>query len=261
MLENTLMPLSEVQNIFMDSLHSDSSLAISLIDPMLNLSPQKCIDIYKRGYIARLTEALGETFEASWWVLGDEDFFKITRSYIQTTPSNEYDLSDYGKDFPLFLQLQNKLITDLPFIFDLARFELIFKDIFHKPNVQDTGLHKLAADHFERIFSLSTSAALFESEFSVYQIWKHKNKDIESLDTISLSSHQRLLIYKQNSQVHVLTLEIDEWLTLNALASTGSLEKTIDIITEWLPEVTSERIQQIFSLISSLNVFNISYRL
>ena len=33
------------------------------------------LEVYRRAYVARLTEALGDTYEAVWSVLGDDVFF------------------------------------------------------------------------------------------------------------------------------------------------------------------------------------------
>src|SRR5687768_3042109 len=67
------------------------------------LSLQEALGVYSNGYVARLTEALGEIFEGVWWVLGDSGFFEMCKRYIAATPSKSYNLSDYGDGFPAFL--------------------------------------------------------------------------------------------------------------------------------------------------------------
>ncbi|MFX5734457.1 DNA-binding domain-containing protein, partial [Acinetobacter baumannii] len=84
---------------------------------------------YRRGYRARLTEALGETYEAVWRVLGDEEFFSATRSFIAEEPSRSYNLSDYGQRFPDFLSARYQ--QEAGFLGHLAHLEWAFKSCFH----------------------------------------------------------------------------------------------------------------------------------
>ena len=67
------------------------------------------IHLHRQGYIARLTEALGETFESIWWFLGDEEFFTICGEYISQHQSSVANLSNYGDHFIEFLKKHNIL--------------------------------------------------------------------------------------------------------------------------------------------------------
>ena len=68
------------------------------------LTAAEAVEVYRGGYPARLTEALGETYEICWRVLGDEAFFAAAHDYIARAPSRTHNLSDYGADFPEFLE-------------------------------------------------------------------------------------------------------------------------------------------------------------
>ena len=68
------------------------------------LSAAEAVDVYRGGYPARLTDALGETYETCWRVLGDEGFFAAAQTYISRHPSRSHNLSDYGEAFPEFLE-------------------------------------------------------------------------------------------------------------------------------------------------------------
>ena len=90
------------------------------------------VGVYRTGHIVRLTEALGETFEAVWWVAGDEHYFQLAKEFLLAHPSASYNLSDFGISFPNFLD-KRQPFSDLPFLADLARFEWLFKEVFHLP--------------------------------------------------------------------------------------------------------------------------------
>ena len=93
------------------------------------LTSMSAVEVYRNGYSARMSEALGETFEACWRALGDEDFLMACRIYARSVPSISHNLSDYGISFPAFLL--KRFAADAPFIGDLASLEWSFKELFH----------------------------------------------------------------------------------------------------------------------------------
>lgn len=90
------MKLNDAQNPFKADLLSD-------LQPAGRLSVEQALDHYHQGYIRRLTEVLSDTFETVRWVLGTELFNKICTQYIESHPSNSYNLKDYGLSFPQYL--------------------------------------------------------------------------------------------------------------------------------------------------------------
>lgn len=245
-------PLSEIQNIFFDAIKSRSSNIFSHIVPIHNMSERACLEIYSRGYTARLTESLGETFAATWWVLGDTEFFKLTKEYIMQTPSTNYDLSTYGEKFSTFLSTK---FVDIPFLGDLARFEWLFQEIFHKPNIIEgtsAFLQRLSASKMDLM--LSPSCVLFQSPYSIYEIWGLRKQPIDSLAELEINRPQSVLLFKKSSKIMVQRLQNDECLTIEALIRTGDIAATIEILSEKHPQTDSQRIQSIFKLIAELNV-------
>ncbi len=249
--------LNRLQERFFAAIKNDSDSILVDIIPASKLSPSDCVQIYSRGYAARLTEALGETFEATWWVLGDEDFFSLCQQYIQGTPSFHYDLSDYGTDFPDFLVKQSQAV-EISFIAELAKFELLFKEIFHKGDVMSQAVDWSSVvtlnDNFK--LKLSPSASLVASQFPIYTIWKNRAEALDCMSEIDLSKSENLLMYKQNSQVFVRSLENDEFILMLAFAEQKTLGDALERLLLKKPETTPERIQEIFSTIAQLGVFS-----
>lgn len=252
----TKMPqLGELQENFLGAIRGQSSTFIGEINPIASLSPTDCIEIYSKGYVARLTEALGETFEATWWVLGDDDFFELADQYIRANPSEAFDLSEYGSDFPDFLA-SLKQNDEISFLQDLGRFEWAFKNIFHKRNLQPlkvgwpAGVEKIG-------LTLSDSATLLTSRFSVYEIWKRRAQPIETVGEVDWSQPEHLILFKKDSQVNVRTLAADEFLVIRHLSNGQTLEASIEALMAEYKGITPERVQSIFAVISTLGVFSV----
>src|SRR4051812_47348056 len=114
--------LEEIQNGFVQSAFGGITAAFAgSVKGGGKLTPAEAVGVYRDGYPARMTEALGETFEACWRVLGDEDFLEACRIYSRAAPSVSHNLSDYGGSFPEFLD--DRFKKQAPFIKDLAVLE------------------------------------------------------------------------------------------------------------------------------------------
>ncbi len=247
--------LSELQDAFLAEIRgSDSGFSLK-INPISSLAPKECIDIYSKGYFARLTEALGETFESIWWVLGDEDFFELTTQYIKENVSEEFDLSDYGEGFPDFLASLRRN-SEIPFLQDLGRFEWAFKNIFHKRSRDFRQVEWSSGIENARLI-LSDSAVLLTSRFSVYEIWKRRAQPIETLNDVDWSRAEHLVLFKANSQVNIRIVASDAFMVIRDLASGKTLESSIDgLITDY-KDISPDRVQSIFATVSTLGIFSI----
>ena len=116
-----------------DIVRRDAAFDAALLDevtPGGTLTAAEALGIHREGYVARLTEQLGETFATVWRVLGDEDFFALAARCIARVLSTSHNLSDYGRGFPSFLA-ESEEGRRWPFLVELARLELAFHEAFH----------------------------------------------------------------------------------------------------------------------------------
>jgi hypothetical protein len=251
--------LEQIQGEFFKALRGESSILPDLVDPIGLLSREDCIEVYRRGYMARLTEALGETFEACWWVLGDDDFLSLAQAFISQNISQTYDLSDYGFEFPEFLD-RSGACDDIPFVAHLARFEWAFKTIFHKKNLPSETVDWQTASfgQGEARFHLAPSALLFHAPFSVYEIWRRREQKIDELNSVDWSSEENLILFKRDSQVYVKRLDSTTFALMESLASGMNLENSIEKrFAEIGSGLTPETVQSSFTLIAQLGVFSL----
>ncbi|MDE2512332.1 MAG: putative DNA-binding domain-containing protein, partial [Elusimicrobia bacterium] len=141
------------------------------------LTAEQAVAVYRDGYPARLTEALGETYEGCWRVLGDAAFMAAAKDFIARTPSRTYNLSDYGEEFPDFLESRSD-VEDAPFIGDMARFEWTFKGLFHEKAHPVLPPAVLAAKaRPDAVLILGAAVRLLALRHRVYDIWKRDRSD------------------------------------------------------------------------------------
>ena len=254
------LTLSQFQHLFSQASRRSEE---TLVDPLLldeiipggSLSSDAALEVYRTGHIVRLTEALGETFEAVWWVSGDENYFRLAKEFLLTHSSASYNLSDFGKSFPDFLD-KRQPFSDLPFLADLARFEWLFKEVFHLPPHTS-----LTLDNFQQHtlsgnlrLSFGPSVRLFRSPYSVYEIWKIRGTIQKSLPEKIWCKPQWLLCYKHQQQVYIKHLSEPEYLLLNHLCSGTSIEESLERTLQDFSDITASTVSDLFKVINHTGI-------
>ena len=203
------LTLNQYQQLFSQAAHradheAPSSRLVAAIIPGGSLSSHDSLEIHRSGYIVRLTEALGEIYEAVWWVAGDEDFFRLAKMFILSNPSHTYNLSSYGQEFSKFLQ-KERPFPDLLFLPDLARFEWMFKNIFHTPQHEPVSPEAIQAitQQGNIRFQFGPSVQIFSAPYAVYNIWKLRGTCQNTIPPDDWNHDQHLLLYKRNDQIFV----------------------------------------------------------
>jgi len=220
-----------------------------LIIPGGTLDTPDAIKVYANGVIVRLTEALGETFEAIWWVCGDEDFFQLAKYYIQTHPSSTYNLSNYGEEFPDFLDHIDPF-PDLPFLGDLARYEWLFKFLFHAKqheSVSQDSLQSLTEEATIR-FRLGNAVRLFTSPYAVYDLWKLRGTEHKGKPPVEWNRPQSLVLYKKNKQIFIREVGDAEYGILLALQQGATLEQALASAVDAHPTFDQRQISDLFQM-------------
>lgn len=206
----------------------------------------EALRVHENGYYARLTDALGETFEAIWWVLGDKKFFEVARSYIKGNPSVSPNLSDFGSSFPEYLKSLKEL-QGFPFLYDLGQFEWTFKTVFHSPQHNAESSVDFAqnpiSDHSK--FQFAPSVQLHRGEHTIYPIWELREKSEKPDQLPGFNKPEHLFITKQNSEIYIQPVTAAEFQILDNLHRGRTLEESLDEAAQNF-EVTPETVQTLF---------------
>lgn len=191
------------------------------------LTPEGAVEVYRRAYPARMTEALGETYERVWRVLGDDDFFSTCAAFVPTEPSTSGDLSDYGRSFPEFIESRPDL-SHAPFLGDLARLEWTFKELFHaKDNegLPPAELARTAAPGSMLVFGAAT--AQLSLRHKVHAVWIRDLEDDSELEPGSWRGREDLFLYKKDGRVFTRPLTPPEAAALAALRAGRPLDDAL----------------------------------
>lgn len=191
------------------------------------LSAADAVAVYRGGYPARMSEALGETFEACWRVLGDEEFLEACKIYSRSVPSKSHNLSDYGFSFPNFLL--NRFRAQAPFIGDLGALEWAYKELFHAaPHTALTAEQLSVAVKENSVLIFGSAVQSLSFDFSVVDIWRRDRSDATPLSRSDWDGPQCALLYKSGgTQVFSRILAAPEASVINSLFNGISLDNTL----------------------------------
>jgi hypothetical protein len=107
-----------------------------------SLSASQRIDIYRRGYRARLVDCLRKTHPGLRHALGPEVFDAFALDYLAAHPSRSYTLGRLDEQWPQHLDA-TRPDRDAPlrerwpdFLVDLVHLEGVFQDVYDGPGVE-----------------------------------------------------------------------------------------------------------------------------
>lgn len=214
------------------------------------------LDVYRRGYLARLTEQLGETYATVWRVLGDDDFFAACEAYIAGHASASYNLSDYGRGFAEFLAA-SPLARELPFLAELASFELAFHDLFHAEAHEAadvSGAAALAArgDLTGARLRLGAALRLMDLGSAAWDLFRHRDDELPP--DLDVQRPQRMMLFKQAGEVRALELDPGTFAAIDALVRGRTVDEALEEAVANDAAFGEEQAAQLFAILVSCGV-------
>jgi hypothetical protein len=100
------------------------------------LGPRERLDVYRRGYDARLVECLADDYPVLQRTLGEEPFATLCRAYVARYPSEAPNLNAYGRHMAESCQ---------GFAADLAKLEWAIVEVIHEAASAPLTMEHLAA--------------------------------------------------------------------------------------------------------------------
>jgi hypothetical protein len=169
------------------------------------------LSVYADGYVARLHEALQESYELVYRVVGEERSDSLIYDYVHDSRPTSYNITNAGSRFAPFLERHpaGKLF---PFLPDLARLEWAIVRAFHAKQetpFDPSQISSLSPERWETLrFTFQPAAAVISSAWPIYDLWKARKKPDEEFQIPKAQEHRPCDILIYRSSFDVLTLEI-----------------------------------------------------
>ena len=193
-----------------------------LLQPAGALSIEEALGVYRRGYFARLTESLGETYRSVWRVLGDEGFFAAASDFIEEYHSRSWNLSDYGPEFPAFLSRHPELSARYPFLSDLAHVGIAIREVFHRAELlgsEPAAVARALEEGRGESLRLLPGTETVLSPYAIFDLWRATESEDQELPDFDFA--QGLLLFRRRSQVQVHSMTEGQLALLSGLGAEG----------------------------------------
>lgn len=153
-------------------------------------------------------------------LVGDNFFLALARDYVREEPPVEPALTFYGETFPTFIAGHSHC-RPLPYLPDVARLEWLCQHVLHA--AEDSTMHPAVLVNVEPEIlgdvnlHLKHAVALLRSAYPVVEIREQNlNEEAGSID-IATTQPSNALIYRDGSQVKVISLNPSAFLFLDQL--------------------------------------------
>ena len=205
----------------------DEQSASRLIAPSATLSSLERLDIYRRGYHARLIECLVDDYPVLQHALGEETFERLCRGYIARHPSRAPSLNYFGQYMAEFCRSQP--LEMAVFAADLAALEWAIVLSIHAPTAHSFGFEDLSQVPSERFpgarFRVNPSLRILRLEYPANG-YLHAYRQGKPL-AIPAAHPTRVAVYRTGRSVWRLELEPAMVTLVESLGSGATLETAL----------------------------------
>ncbi len=142
--------------------------------PSATLTAAQRLNIYAHSYFLRLRDVLRHDFSGLLHALGEAEFDRLARRYVDAHPSSSFTLNDFAARLPRFLEhapLPPRLRARRRFLVELATLERVLDELFHAPHAEPAAVEQLRAlppqSWAKARFTAIPAARLFAFRFPV----------------------------------------------------------------------------------------------
>ena len=251
------MKQKEFNLIFVDTIKNQKTPSSELLSHIIDspvLSAKKAIEVYQEDYVARLSEALKNTYRGIYSLLGEEDFKILAQDFIALTPSRSRDLDDYGVGFSTFC-LGHPLATQYDFLSSLASFEWDFRLLFHQTPSSGLSAEKLAsAIEKGGEFFLTDSCKLLSYNFLISDLYALKDQPEEESKPFDYKKNEWIVLYKKEHFILIKSISQSQWEFLKLLENPLSMLDWFSMATD---KISAPEVQQLFEFLGTAKLIEL----
>lgn len=193
-------------------------------------------EIYREGYFLRLLEILEKSFPVLYKIMGKELFDKFGRNYIDTFPSNDFNICHYAHNFPNYLQQQKQN----PFWTEVGEFELALAQALDQadaPQIDMTALGGLSGEDWPNLqLELHPSVAFYQFKSNTPQIVLAHLLEQDIPDLITADEPKNWMVWRLNLQSYYESVTKEQLWMLNNIAKGKTFGELCEGLCEWLAE-------------------------
>lgn len=192
--------------------------------------------IYVHGYRARFIEVLSQDFPGLRFLLGEHDFDRLCRAYVEATPSRHYNIRWYGSALPEFVRASSPWSGN-PALEEMARLEwhlgLAF-DAADDAIVDAASFRDIPASDWPAMrFRLCTSLSRCVFHWNVAAIRRALDANEAPPLLARMPEPQTRVVFRKGITVFHRTVEPDEATALDVVAAGATFADVCETLCQW----------------------------
>ena len=208
-----MITLKELQDQFQAGILTGDDTVLDEVNDSAREPRRTLFGVYRHAYVARLAEILGDDYEFVHAYLGDAQFAKLVRAYIDAHPSDQRSARWFGRHFPRFAR------TTAPFsehseVAELAALEKALADAFDGPDAAPLSLTDFATvppEEWPRLtFTPHPAVIRLSFRTNAADIWMALKDETTPPPARHLPEPQALIVWRQDLMARFRPLETEE---------------------------------------------------
>lgn len=226
-----LQPVSGLDDV-------DADLRDVFIDN--DISVEDRLKVYHNNIIGSVSTALCATFPIIETLVGDGFLKSMARAFVFENPPTSGCIHSYGTGFDDFIRGYDPA-KSLPYLADVATLELAINTAYYAANdksMQADALSQVPEDHVGNVqLLLRQSAVLVDSTYPLLDIKEYCENDTQGdVPDLSNDVETKLLIYRPQLDVQIISLEPSEFSFIRALHCGSSLGDALETTLTAYPD-------------------------
>lgn len=227
--------LKELQVAFKRHLMKRAPEVIDYIASTDDLNNEMRLAIYGNAYYARLMEALESDYEALHTLLGDEEFSRLCREYIDTYPSQHPSLRWFGRHMSHYLATHPRYEAH-PYLSELARFEWTFIEAFDAedaPIATETDAANIPPEQWPQLrIRLHPSVHWFAYRWNILPVWKATTHEEEIPEFVQRDDTMHCVVWRQNLMTQYRSMDRVEAVALQGVKDNKNFAQICELLSE-----------------------------
>lgn len=197
------------------------------------------LGVYAEAYRLRLLEALDTDFPTLHTLLGDDEFDRMGRAYIDAHPSRHFSIRWFGQGLSEFLRITAPY-SEHPALTEMAAFEWTMTLAFDAADDPIVTLDDMTAvpppAWPEMRFTPHASLHRLDLRWNVPTVWKARAADQDIEPPVENAVPVAWILWRQELNTYFRSLEVDEAWTLDAMIAGQTFADICQGLCEWIDE-------------------------
>jgi Putative DNA-binding domain len=205
--------LKELQDEFQRGILAGDDAILAEVNDSARAKRKVLFGVYRRAYVARLAEIVGEDYEQVHAYLGDQAFARLVKAYIDAHPSDQRNARWFSRHLLAFVT-KLEAYTKHPEVAELATLEKALADAFDGPDCKALTIEALAALRPDAwpylVFRPNPTAIRLSFATNTAAIWSALKNESAPPKPTPLPERQAIIVWRQEFTARFRPLSTEE---------------------------------------------------